>query len=161
LLRRCPRRRGAPSRRRVVEIRVVAEEQREPLALGKALERAAKLCGIVAVLVVMRGIAVALVSSRLRQCRPSLVQRGVDDRAPDPCFERTVATEGGAIAHGRRERVLHRVSRPLGVPDDGVGDPSVLLEARAVDLLDLAERYTAPVTDDPHASMTLRGARFL
>ena len=107
-------------------------------------------------------VAVAFVPGKLQMGRPPLVERGVDDRTPDPGFERPVAAECVTLPHGGRERLLYRVPRSLGVPDDGGGDPAVLVAA-SCGRRARSRRATAcrAGLDDPHASMTLRGARFL
>ena len=63
----------------------------------------------------------------------------VEHDAPYPGLERAIATEGAALAHRRRERFLHCVTRSVGVPGHARRDANEDIEAAAVQRFELIE----------------------
>ena len=63
----------------------------------------------------------------------------VEHDAPYPGLERAVATEGAALAHRRRERLLHCVTRSVGVAGHARRDASEDVEAAAVQRFELVQ----------------------
>ena len=68
-----------------------------------------------------------------------LVERRVDDGAPEPSVERAVAPEARARPNGLRERLLDGVAAGLAVAQDRCGKARVFAEPPRVEVLDLAE----------------------
>src|SRR5512132_2979446 len=69
----------------------------------------------------------------------------VEHDPPYPGLERAVAAEGASLAHRRRERLLHRVTRSFGVAGNARRDASEDVEAAAVQRFELVQaRSMAP-----------------
>jgi cytochrome c oxidase assembly factor CtaG len=122
----------------VVEVGVVAEEEREPLTLRERRDQRCQLRRL--------GLGSAAICGRrgsdswLAHVRPPLLPRRIDDGPPGPSLERRLAPEVAAAADERGEGVLDGLARILTLTDDRGRDGDEVGEARAIERLDLCEQ---------------------
>lgn len=122
----------------VVEVRVVAQEQDEPLPLRERSHDRRELHALVSGPGAVRGKS-GLVQLSLAGMTTSLLARGIHDGAPHPRLERRLASEVATRADDRGERVLHGLASSFPLAHDRCRDGDEIGETRAVERLDLGE----------------------
>jgi hypothetical protein len=147
-----PRRSSAAT----VQVGEVAKEEHEPLPLGQARDRLTDRVAEPEVAVVHGHVGLERLG-RVPSSQAAPAPGGVDDPAPDPSFERPLASIPIAPSHRADEAVVHGVRGQIDVADDPNGDAQEGRVAAPVDRLELREPVRAP----PHAPSDPGARHFL
>ena len=123
--------------RLVVEVGVVTQKQDEPLPLGQGSDGSAQLRPVGGV-TVLRAVLALVLPSLCR--RALLVAAEIDERPPEPPFERLDVLDAVPVADRACERLLHGIARPLAVGQGRQGDPQEAAIPVPVELLDRRQR---------------------
>lgn len=138
--------------RRVVEIGVVAKEDRNSLALRQQRDRCAQV-GILANRVAVRGRLDPL-RRGFRQTTPPRAERFVHDDPPHPSLERAAPAEALPPVNRARKPFLNRVEGQPAVADYRDRDAQEALEPLAIEGLESVEAMVASVQRGKDAART-------
>lgn len=133
---------------RIIEIRVVAEKQRQPLAFRQRSHRRAHR---IAKPVLTRVGDVTRIQPA-RELIAAAPPSGIHNQTPDPRLERSLSPERAAVPHRVNKRILNRVSSPTPIANRRTRDPQEHWILLPVEQLKLGQR----ATPRSHISMMLQ-----